>query len=326
MIIHFQENNKFIFVLQKDFVDECIFNEMIEQHHYNTYSSVSYSNARKTLYIALNRWGQPRRVQIRAKQQLGKLSTYARVLTKTVSLERVEDLLTRIGNSTNAHPLRHHGGLQTCTSVIEQKSHSSDSQGVDRLRCRKRKKRKKKRRRCDKQDGGNSEGCPINNNNKKKNNNGGIAKKNIKNVKNSDKNKQCEHDSNSKKCQRLGGKSDLVTVKKRKKQKQLNANRNPNIAKKKNNQKTLKNNSNRKIVKKVLAVFQEDDNTTISSASVEETSIAEETSMVEESSVPEESSIMDESTTMTSAMEDSEQNYDDNGSVVSSTQPSAEVD
>ncbi|CAH1725264.1 unnamed protein product [Aphis gossypii] len=77
----------------KDFEDECVFNEMIEQNHYNTYSSVKYTNDRRTLYLALNKRGTPRKVQIKADAPLGKLSTYTRVLTQPVPAERVERLL-----------------------------------------------------------------------------------------------------------------------------------------------------------------------------------------------------------------------------------------
>ncbi|XP_026822974.1 uncharacterized protein LOC113561007 [Rhopalosiphum maidis] len=77
----------------KDFEDECVFNEMIEQNHYNTYSSVKYTNDRRTLYLALNKRGAPRKVQIKADAPLGKLSTYTRVLTQPVPAERVERLL-----------------------------------------------------------------------------------------------------------------------------------------------------------------------------------------------------------------------------------------
>ncbi|XP_075227925.1 fibroblast growth factor branchless [Lycorma delicatula] len=68
----------------REFQDECKFNEMIEEHNYNTYSSAKYSNQRRTQYLALNRIGQPRKVLIRAGTPLGKLSTYTRVLTQPV--------------------------------------------------------------------------------------------------------------------------------------------------------------------------------------------------------------------------------------------------
>lgn len=78
---------------QKDFDEECVFNEMIEKNHYNTYSSAKYTNDRRTLYLALNKRGLPRKVHVKANAPLGKLSTYTRVLTQNVPAQRVEQLL-----------------------------------------------------------------------------------------------------------------------------------------------------------------------------------------------------------------------------------------
>ncbi|KAJ3640239.1 hypothetical protein Zmor_003549 [Zophobas morio] len=126
----------------REFGDECIFNETIEQHHYNTYSSTKYSNERRTLYLALNRRGQPRKVQLRARQQLGRLSSYTRVLTRTVAPERAEDL----------HPLRHHTHMCSSTpTTIESNGRlptPTADRPIDPPRCRKRRKRKKKKRKC----------------------------------------------------------------------------------------------------------------------------------------------------------------------------------
>lgn len=98
----------FFFMLQKDFEDECVFNEMIEQHHYNTYSSARYTNDRRTLYLALNKRGVPRKVQVKANAPLGKLSTYARVLTQPVPAQRVEELLAARQATSPQHGHRHH--------------------------------------------------------------------------------------------------------------------------------------------------------------------------------------------------------------------------
>lgn len=95
-------------MLQKDFEDECVFNEMIEQHHYNTYSSARYTNDRRTLYLALNKRGVPRKVQVKANAPLGKLSTYARVLTQPVPAQRVEELLAARQATSPQHGHRHH--------------------------------------------------------------------------------------------------------------------------------------------------------------------------------------------------------------------------
>lgn len=80
-------------MLQKDFEEECVFNEMFEQHHYNTYSSAKYTNEKRTLYLALNKRGLPRKVQVKANAPLGKLSTYTQVLTQPVPADRVDQLL-----------------------------------------------------------------------------------------------------------------------------------------------------------------------------------------------------------------------------------------
>lgn len=97
-------------MLQKDFDEECVFNEMIGQHHYNHYTSVRYTNDRRTLYLALNKHGTPRKVQVKANATMGKLSTYTRVLTQPVPVKRVEELLAsrKPVGEWPAHGLRHH--------------------------------------------------------------------------------------------------------------------------------------------------------------------------------------------------------------------------
>ncbi|XP_066155511.1 fibroblast growth factor 3-like [Euwallacea fornicatus] len=107
-----------------EFGDECIFNETIEATNYNKYSSSKYSNERRTFYLALNRRGQPRKVMVKARQQLGKLSSYTRVLTRSVTPEE--------------HQLRHH---HQCPP-----SNGYHPQLTDPPRCRKKKKKKKKKR------------------------------------------------------------------------------------------------------------------------------------------------------------------------------------
>lgn len=73
------------------------------QHHYNTYSSTTHSNARRIMYLALNRHGQQRKVHIPSTRSLGKLATYTKSLTQTVPHDRVEQLITRIfGTELNA--------------------------------------------------------------------------------------------------------------------------------------------------------------------------------------------------------------------------------
>uniref|UniRef100_A0A182UCM5 Fibroblast growth factor n=1 Tax=Anopheles melas TaxID=34690 RepID=A0A182UCM5_9DIPT len=94
--------------LKKEFTDDCIFNEQMEQHHYNTYSSTQHSNARRTLYLALNKTGQPRKIQIPVNRTLGKLATYTKALTLTVAHDRVEQLISRLFGADHVrHGLNH---------------------------------------------------------------------------------------------------------------------------------------------------------------------------------------------------------------------------
>ena len=147
-----------------------MFNETFV-HSYITYSSSKYSNDRRTLYIALNKRGQSRKLQVQKKAPLGKLSSYAMVLIKHVEDERVKDLAERIMRvreslqtgsrgpredlSMAQHPLRQHGYHDLCPQVQPttlqlgtEQDVGMDDVGRDKLRCRKRKKRKKKKRRC----------------------------------------------------------------------------------------------------------------------------------------------------------------------------------
>lgn len=95
---------------QKDFTDDCVFNEQMEQHHYNTYSSTQHSNSRRTLYLALNKTGQPRKIQIPVNRTLGKLATYTKALTQTVAHDRVERLISRLFGANHVR----HGLKQLC--------------------------------------------------------------------------------------------------------------------------------------------------------------------------------------------------------------------
>lgn len=82
----------------------------MEQHHYNTYSSTHHSNAKRTLYLGLNRHGQPRKIQLPTTRQLGKLATYTKSLTQTVAQERVEQLISRLYGANHVR----HGLKQLC--------------------------------------------------------------------------------------------------------------------------------------------------------------------------------------------------------------------
>lgn len=81
--------------LQREFSDDCIFNETM-QENYNIYSSSYHSTAQKTFYLALNKLGQPRKTHLPASKELGKLATYAKSLTFTVPEKRSEALIGRV--------------------------------------------------------------------------------------------------------------------------------------------------------------------------------------------------------------------------------------
>lgn len=95
---------------QIEFSEDCVFNESMELHHFNTYSSSHHSNARHTLYLALNRHGAPRRVQISPSRPLGNLATYTKSLTQTVDQGRAEALIIKNFGPTYVK----HGLKQLC--------------------------------------------------------------------------------------------------------------------------------------------------------------------------------------------------------------------
>ncbi|XP_051862573.1 protein kinase 4 isoform X2 [Drosophila albomicans] len=94
----------------KDFTDDCVFNENMELQNYNTYSSTYNSNARRVSYLALNRHGQPRRMQIPASRSLGKLTTYTNAITEPVPQLRVDQLIAK---NFGANRVKH-GVRQLC--------------------------------------------------------------------------------------------------------------------------------------------------------------------------------------------------------------------
>jgi len=154
---HTYEENQFFALLQREYTEDCVFNETLEQHNYNTYSSVHWSTAKKTLYLGLNRHGQPRRVQAKG-HNLGRLSAYARVLTQVAPVDRVESLQRRMMGSQHNVRHRHHNrhgrhrqhnnGSDVAQQMVCPTLPAQEKDGRDRFRCRKRKKRKKRKRRC----------------------------------------------------------------------------------------------------------------------------------------------------------------------------------
>lgn len=131
---------------QAEFTDDCIFNESMEQHHYNTYSSTYHSNSKRKLYLGLNRHGQPRKIQLPANRQLGKLATYTKSLTQTVAHERVEKLIARLFGANHVR----HGLKQLCdTGKVLQEIISNGLKNKPKCNSSaKPNKKKKKKRKC----------------------------------------------------------------------------------------------------------------------------------------------------------------------------------
>jgi len=92
-------------VLQRELTDSCIFVEHLADNNYNTYASQKHSTPQRSLFLALDRRGQPRRARWRPPQPLGRLAKYVQVLTKSVDPHRVEELGRR---------LRHHNHHALC--------------------------------------------------------------------------------------------------------------------------------------------------------------------------------------------------------------------
>lgn len=131
---------------QAEFTDDCIFNESMEQHHYNTYSSTYHSNSKRKLYLGLNRHGQPRKIQLPSTRQLGKLATYTKSLTQTVAHERVEQLIARLYGANHVK----HGLKQLCdTGKVLQEIISKGVKSNPKCNnLAKPNKKKKKKRKC----------------------------------------------------------------------------------------------------------------------------------------------------------------------------------
>lgn len=219
---------------QAEFTDDCVFNESMEQHHYNSYSSTYHSNARRKLYLGLNRHGQPRKIQLPSTRQLGKLATYTKSLTQTVAHERVEQLIARLYGPNHVR----HGLKQLCdTGKVLQEI---ISKGVkSKPKCNnlaKPNKKKKKKRKC-REDEPEGDQCvkatslSINSQPNNTKNNNSIT--NVNNKKKVSNNSQGQH---QKKC---GANEDCNAQKSNKKK-----------PPKKNNQQKITNNTAKPKVKK----------------------------------------------------------------------------
>ncbi|XP_019884050.2 uncharacterized protein LOC105254412 [Camponotus floridanus] len=136
----------------REFTIDCVFNETLEQHNYNTYSSARWSTTKKTLYLGLDRRGRSKKVIVTRGHHLGKLSAYARVLTKVAPFDRVEALHRRMLGAQHNVRHRHHRHLSHGGNMAQQSVCPTlppqEKDNRDIFRCRKRKKRKKRKRRC----------------------------------------------------------------------------------------------------------------------------------------------------------------------------------
>ncbi len=94
-----------------EYREECIFEETYEKTHYNTYWSTKHSNDSHKLYLAFDKYGHSRKVQVEKNRGLNKKIRYAGVLTHEVSDEDLKQL-------NDIHPMRHH---HMCPSTHVQK-------------------------------------------------------------------------------------------------------------------------------------------------------------------------------------------------------------
>ncbi|XP_071051884.1 uncharacterized protein [Onthophagus taurus] len=115
----------------RDVTKECIFREKINEDNYNTYSSVKYSNVNKTMYVAMNRYGQTRKLVLRGNADLGKLASYARALTTVPH--------------PDVHPIRHEA--HHCRDAPSDLPDGGSPSGA-RCPMGAKKKKKKKKRKC----------------------------------------------------------------------------------------------------------------------------------------------------------------------------------
>ncbi|XP_059608827.1 uncharacterized protein LOC132256429 [Phlebotomus argentipes] len=125
----------------RKFSDDCVFTESMEEQHYNSYSSSYNSNPQGVLYLAINRYGQPRRIRIPSTRQLGNLTRYTNSLTHLVEKERAEALISRVFGANHVR----HGLKQLCDSGKA----AFEGPMVARPKCNLGKKKPGKRKKCD---------------------------------------------------------------------------------------------------------------------------------------------------------------------------------
>lgn len=94
-------------VSQREFTNDCVFNERMEDN-YNYYTSTHHSTVLRTFYVALNRLGGPRVTYLPANKSLGKLSTYVRSFTLIVPELRSETVIARLFGANHVkHGMKH---------------------------------------------------------------------------------------------------------------------------------------------------------------------------------------------------------------------------
>lgn len=155
------------------------------------------------MYLALNRHGQLRKVILKTGNDIGRLTSYTRVLI-------------RQADDYQLPPMRHNGH-NICPNVINHQNTNQQRKIVEPLRCRKRRRRKRKKRKCPEEDG-DSELCQ--------------KRHSVSNDNNKTKIKKCDDDKDTKdsdECQReltirkknklniINSEKPLVSIQKKKK-------------------------------------------------------------------------------------------------------------
>ena len=140
-----------MFHLQKTPTNDCVFNESMQEHFHNAYASTHHSNSKRTLYLALDRFGAQRKIIIPTNRPLGKLASYTKSLTQPVDHQLVDRLMTKLfGDNHSRHSLRQ---LCEANPIIKHslakpkcENNSNANKTVDTSPNAKKKKRK--RRKC----------------------------------------------------------------------------------------------------------------------------------------------------------------------------------
>lgn len=86
----------------------------MQTNHFNTYSSATYSDDKRTLYLALDKHGLPRKVQTKPGARLGNLSKNTYALSMVVPQTRIDSVKTANNCEETNHQLRHHHAQHKC--------------------------------------------------------------------------------------------------------------------------------------------------------------------------------------------------------------------